>query len=64
MKLGGGGVHITTPLFLDTAPGDVLVTSNDVFVAPNLQLNRDYYKIGVGINLLDLKPKTKAKDQD
>lgn len=59
MKLGGGGVHITTPLFLDTAPGDVLVTSNDVFVAPNLQLNRDYYKIGVGINLLDLKPKKK-----
>lgn len=59
MKLGGGGVHITTPLFLDTAPGDVLVTNNNVFVAPNLQLNRDYYKIGVGINLLDLKPKPK-----
>jgi len=59
MKVGGGGVHITTPLFLDTAPGDVLVTNNNVFVAPNLQLNRDYYKIGVGINLLELKPKPK-----
>lgn len=54
MKFGGGGVRITTPLFLDTAPGDVLVTNNNVFIAPNLQLNRDYYKIGVGINLTDL----------
>lgn len=54
MKIGGGGVKISTPLFLDTAPGEILVTNNDVFVAPNLQLDRDYYKIGVGINLTDL----------
>jgi len=54
MKLGGGGVRITTPLFLDTAPGEILVTNNDVFIAPNLQLDRDYYKIGIGINLTDL----------
>jgi hypothetical protein len=60
MKVGGGGVKISTPLFLDSAPGEILVTNNDVFVAPNLQLNRDYYKIGVGINLTELfnrKPK-------
>jgi hypothetical protein len=61
MKIGGGGVRITTPLFLDTAPGDVLVTNKDVFIAPTLQINRDYYKIGIGIDLFDLfnrKPKT------
>jgi hypothetical protein len=54
MKVGGGGVRINTPLFLDTAPGNVLLTSSDVFIAPNLQMNRDYYKIGVGVNLTDL----------
>jgi hypothetical protein len=36
-----------------------MVPSNDVFVAPNLQLNRDPYKIGIAINLRDLKPKPK-----
>jgi hypothetical protein len=36
-----------------------MVTSNDVFVAPNLQLNRDPYNIGIAINLRDLKPKPK-----
>lgn len=54
MKMGGGGVKITTPLFLDAAPGDVLVTNKSVFVTPTLQLDRDYYKIGVGVNLSDL----------
>lgn len=54
MKIGGGGVKITTPLFLDAADGSILVTSPKVFVTPTLQLDRDYYKIGVGVNLSDL----------
>jgi hypothetical protein len=61
MKIGNGGVKINTPLILDTAPSSVLVTSDDVFVTPTLQTNRDLYRIGIGVNLIDLfnrKPKT------
>jgi hypothetical protein len=54
LKVGGPGVKITTPLFLDQAPGEILITSPSVFVAPNLQLDRDYYKIGVGFDLIRL----------
>lgn len=54
MKIGGGGVRIDTPLFLDTAPGNISITDNNVFVAPTLQTNRDYYRFGIGINLTDL----------
>ena len=52
LKLGGD-VKITQPLFLDRAPGDVIVTNNSVFVLPTQPLDRDYYKIGIGINLTD-----------
>ncbi|HKG14793.1 MAG TPA: hypothetical protein VKB12_15810 [Pyrinomonadaceae bacterium] len=54
MKVGGGGVKINTPLFLDPAAGDISITSNDVFIAPTLQSNRDYYRFGIGVNLNDL----------
>jgi hypothetical protein len=54
LKVGNGGVRITTPLFLDQAPGEILITNPNVFVAPNLQLDRDYYKIGVGFDLMRL----------
>jgi hypothetical protein len=54
LKVGAGGPRIDTPLILDTAPSNVLVTSDSVFIAPALQANRDYYRIGVGVNLIEL----------
>jgi hypothetical protein len=57
MKVGGGRTKVLNPLFLD--PATVLITDPKVFIPPPdlqqlLQPNRDYYKIGVGINLTDL----------
>jgi hypothetical protein len=64
MKIGAGGVRIDNPLFLDTAPGEVLITSPLVFIPPPekqpSQLDRDYYKIGIGINLTDLLNRNKV----
>ena len=59
MKIGAGGVRIQNPLFLDTAPGDVLITDPKVFIPSSdlqkiFQPSRDYYKLGVGINLTEL----------
>lgn len=54
MKVGGGGVKINTPLFLNTAPSNISITGDNVFVAPTLQSNRDYYRFGIGVNLNDL----------
>jgi hypothetical protein len=54
MKLGGKGVRVTTPLFLTRSDGDVSVTSDGVLIVPNLQADRDYYRIGVGVNLTEL----------
>ena len=59
MKIGAGGVRIQNPLFLDTAPGDVLITDSRVFIPESdrqkmFQPSRDYYKVGIGINLTEL----------
>ncbi|HVQ36834.1 MAG TPA: hypothetical protein VMS31_04850 [Pyrinomonadaceae bacterium] len=53
LKLGNGGVRVSTPLFLDHAPPEISVTNKDVFIQRAVQ-DRDYYKIGVGINLTEL----------
>jgi hypothetical protein len=67
MKVGQGGPRIDNPLFLDTAPGEVQITDTSVFIPPaDLQparLNRDYYKIGVGVNLTDLFNRNKTPPQ-
>jgi hypothetical protein len=65
MKIGGGGVRVQAPLFLDTAPGDVLITDSRVYIPSTdrqklFQPNRDYYKIGVGINLTELFNRNKS----
>ena len=57
IKVGGGRTKVVNPLFLD--PATVLITDSKVFIPPPdlqqlLQPNRDYYKIGVGINLNEL----------
>ena len=65
MKLGGGPVNITTPLFLDEAGGDIHIFDANVYIPPpNLQptrQDRDYYKIGIGVNLTDLFNRNKPK---
>ena len=67
MKIGQGGPRIDNPLFLDTAPGEVQITSNEVFIpTADLQpsrLSRDYYKIGVGVNLTELFNRNKTKPE-
>lgn len=59
MKVGGGGVKITTPLFLDNPGTTVTISDPTVYIPPTnilklQQPDRDYYKIGVGVNLTDL----------
>lgn len=59
MKLGAG-VKTRTPLFLEKPGSDVGVNSTDLFFISNRQGNTDYYRIGVGIDLMRLfnqKPK-------
>jgi hypothetical protein len=54
------------PLFLDTAPGEIQITDTSVFVPSSFaqpsRVNRDYYKIGIGVNLTDLFNRNKPKD--
>jgi hypothetical protein len=61
MKIGGGGVNIQKPLFLDTPGSAIGLSSPELFIIPNRQNNSDYYRIGVGIDLMRLfnqKPKS------
>lgn len=65
MKIGSGSVRVETPLFLDTASSDVLITDPRIYI-PTTELlnlrqpNRDYYKIGVGLNLTELFNRNKS----
>jgi hypothetical protein len=66
MKIGGGGgVKIQTPLFLDTPTSTIQITDPGVYIPPpDLQptrTDRDYYKIGIGVNLTDLFNRNKPK---
>ena len=68
MKVGGGGAKITTPLFLDNPGTTVQINDAAVFMpATNVlklqQPDRDYYKLGVGINLTDLFNRNKPRPQ-
>src|ERR1051326_3012768 len=68
MKVGGGGAKITTPLFLDNPGTTVQINDAAVFMpATNVlklqQPDRDYYKLGVGINLTDLFNRNKPSPQ-
>jgi hypothetical protein len=63
MKIGGGGVKTTLPLQL-TATTVQLPDANTVVVPidrnPSLRSTRDYYRFGMGINLIELLDKLKA----
>jgi len=50
----GGTKTITTPFILDTAPSNVLITDPKVFIAEPVQSNRDIFRIGVGVDLIEL----------
>jgi|ERR1043165_532738 hypothetical protein len=50
----GGPKMITTPFILDTAPSNVLITDPKVFIADPVQSNRDIFRIGVGVDLIEL----------
>jgi hypothetical protein len=58
MKLGGGGKGVQSPLFL-VENNDLKLSDPSIFI-PSTDIlktelpNRDYYKIGVGVNLTDL----------
>ena len=67
MKVGGGGAKVTTPLFLDN-PGTTIQISDPKVYIPSTDIlklqqpDRDYYKIGVGINLTDLFNRNKPSN--
>jgi hypothetical protein len=67
LKVGGGGVSVQNPLFLDRVDSAQL-SDTDLYI-PSVDIqkqrvpNRDYYKIGVGINLTELFNRNKGTRQ-
>lgn len=45
---------ITDPIFLTTAPSNTSFPAENVFVTTSKPSNRDLYRIGIGVNLLEL----------
>lgn len=52
--------NISDPLILATAPSTVTIPNDKVFVITNPPASRDYYRIGFGVNLIDLINKFRA----
>jgi hypothetical protein len=50
----GGRATTTAPFFLDQAPSGTLPTNAGAVVIPTPQANRDYYRVGIGIDFVDL----------
>ncbi len=55
----GGPKTITKPFILDTAASSVHITDPAVFIADPTPSNRDYYRIGFGVDLFELFRKKK-----
>jgi hypothetical protein len=51
---------ITDPLILEAAPAGTTIPANNVFLLTVPQINRDYYRVGVGIDFMSLISKWKA----
>lgn len=51
---------ITEPLILEPAPAGTVVPAENVFLLTVPQINRDYYRIGVGIDFIQLVKKLGA----
>jgi hypothetical protein len=50
----GGRANLATPFLLDQAPSGTLPTDPMAVVIPIPQADRDYYRIGIGIDLVEL----------
>jgi hypothetical protein len=50
----GGPKNTATPFILDTAPSSIGITDPKVFIADPTPTNRDYYRIGFGVDLIEL----------
>ena len=50
----GGPKTITTPFILDTAASSISITDPKVFIADPTQSNRDVFRIGLGVDLIEL----------
>ncbi len=57
----GGPKSIGTPFILDTAGSDVKITDTSVFIADPVATNRDTYRIGFGVDLVELFKFAQAK---
>jgi hypothetical protein len=65
MKMGGGGVKNNLPLFLKPPTTNVQLPDDNTVIVPidrnpNLRSTRDYYRFGLGINLIELLDKLKT----
>ncbi|HEV2707432.1 MAG TPA: hypothetical protein VGV59_16060 [Pyrinomonadaceae bacterium] len=64
--LKAGRTKITDPLILQPAPADTVVPAANVAIITSPQINRDYYRAGVGIDFISfvqaLKNSMKKKD--
>jgi hypothetical protein len=56
-----GHAATSSPFLLDKAPDGTLPTDMSAVVIPTPQQNRDYYRIGVGIDFIDLVKKIQAQ---
>jgi hypothetical protein len=59
LKVGGGGNRSVLPLNLDRPDGEPSLTDETTLIVPidrhpNLRSTRDFYRLGIGINLIEL----------
>jgi hypothetical protein len=52
--------QITDPLILEAAPAGTTIPANNVFILTVPQINRDYYRVGVGVDFIQLVKKLGA----
>jgi hypothetical protein len=57
----GGPKNSATPFILDTAASNVTITDPKVFIADPVATNRDTYRIGFGVDLVELFKFAKAQ---
>jgi hypothetical protein len=60
----GGPKDIGTPFILDTAASSVKITDASVFIADPVATNRDTYRIGFGVDLVELFKFAKTKGEE
>lgn len=54
---------VTDPVLLATAPSNISVPGDNVFVITSPFSNRDFYRIGIGVNLIELFNKRFGKNE-